>query len=63
VPSSADMADLQSAAFGESARRASNARSIDLSSPCQSSAARGFRPASAESQAISRSLMRAGRCG
>ena len=50
---------LQSAAFGGLARSTVNAQSTALSATCQSTAARGFRPASAASHASSRSLMRA----
>src|SRR3981189_3896463 len=59
------MADNNSATFclhlgasGVLARRASSARSIALSTVCQSAAARGFNEASASSHWVSRSLMR-----
>src|ERR1700682_1371725 len=50
---------LHLAASGVLARRASSARSIALSTVCQSAAARGFNPASASSHWVSRSLIRA----
>src|ERR1700730_14347447 len=46
-------------ASGVDARSASRARSMALSIVCQSDAARGFRPASASSHDVSRSLTRA----
>src|SRR5712672_1402183 len=49
----------QAAALGGLARRAARARSMALSTVCQSAAARGFSPASASSHEVSRSLMRA----
>src|SRR5258708_2160339 len=49
---------LQLAASGLLARTASRARSIALSTRCQSAAARGFNDASASSHWVSRSLMR-----
>src|SRR6267378_2165553 len=49
---------LHLAASGVPARSASSARSIALSTVCQSAAARGFNPASASSHLVSRSLIR-----
>src|SRR5216684_7578824 len=49
---------LHLAASGVLARSASSARSIALSTVCQSAAARGFKAASASSHWVSRSLMR-----
>src|ERR1700738_1545716 len=49
---------LHLAASGVLARSASSARSIALSTVCQSAAARGFNAASASSHCVSRSLMR-----
>src|SRR5882672_11458864 len=49
---------LHLAASGVLARSASSARSIALSTVCQSAAARGFKPASASSHWVSRSLIR-----
>src|SRR5450830_1371844 len=58
VFSSSSIVALQSVCFGLPARRASSELSMALSSTCQSLAARGLRPASAESQVSSRSLIR-----
>src|SRR6476659_3369340 len=52
------IACLHFAASGAPARSASSARSIALSTVCQSAAARGFNPASASSHLVSRSLIR-----
>src|SRR6195256_2457011 len=49
---------LHLAASGVLARSASSARSIALSTVCQSAAARGFKAASASSHCVSRSLIR-----
>src|SRR6195256_4725285 len=49
---------LHLAASGVLARSASSARSIALSTVCQSAAARGFKAASASSHWVSRSLIR-----
>lgn len=53
----APIAALQPDWCGASARNAANDLSMALSSTYQSSAARGFKPASAESQKTSNSLM------
>src|SRR5260370_36931359 len=56
--SSSVRASWHLAASGVLARSASSARSIALSTVCQSAAVRGFNPASASSHSVSRSLIR-----